>query len=876
MNTIWNSTSDEIILYGNDWEVCAEVAGFDVSHPNALENYIYVLQQCNLHSGSISAWKVNDVITSFGSTGITLQNGTYGLLGEWYGYGGGCNQWYCDWASYTGDANLDAHTPKWGYEGIWQNTRNKIVTGPSNALSEAAWYVMMSMLHETGWHDAGEIADWENRYSNHIKNANPYSEAARWAEGWGSYGSTPAAAYLADFDEDGADEAVIYNDRVMAVFESIGGKANWIFAKGGGSGGFSVVGNCNVYWAGTSGDWNETNHMAALSDVSVGGLDREHNQYDMEVVTGAGSTVELKLTHNEGVVEKRVKLTLGDQYLDVIYDAGGAEVYIKNGWTPDLVDLIWDTDLYRVWDPDNQQYFGQRNDSSAATAAIVVGSGGASHNLTQTATLLEIDEITATGQFEFYLWAGETTAPVSDEIAELEALAAALTDTLPPRPLYGYYYPGADRLVVTFNEVVQYDNTDLTGVSIDEDNDSVPEVTLTPSAYVLNAEDSAEIRIQVAPATAALIEELNPGTLELNFNVDSFFDPPTNGNEQVDSGDDVKLIYGADTKITIDGYIDPAEWAPYTLVVDDPDDDSTWHPVDPLMNELYGLYVDWDEDFLYLGVNGQVETNSWLLYLDTDPDGANGETDLTAIDAWERGTTFTASGFRADFQYGCYQHQGAWDSDSFFSIDSDTSTTALTDSIISAFDSQHNYGVGGGSEMAIPWNALYGLGPGLVPPNAEFSLVCSICWDPEPDGELGGDSAPSNTSSSLPVIDNAYTIIIDHDGDGLPDEGATDVPDEGEVVVGRSRLLQNSPNPFNPTTTIPFVISGASEDVSLAVYDLAGRRVKTLVDGPVRAGRRSVVWNGRDEAGNPVASGVYFARLATSGVEDVAKMIVLK
>ncbi len=234
MSTIWAGTSDEIIIYGNDWEVCAEVAGFGSSHPNALENYIYVLQQCSLYSDQISVWKLDDVIDTFPTTSITLQNGCYGLLGEWYGYGGGCNSWYCDWAGYTGPNNLDAHSPKWSYETIWKHTHDKITAGPDNQLSQAAWYVMMTNLHETGWHDSGQIADWENRYSNHIKNANAYSEAARWADGWGSYGTNPTGCYLADFDEDGSNEAVIYNDRVMAVFESTGGRAPLDLRQGAG------------------------------------------------------------------------------------------------------------------------------------------------------------------------------------------------------------------------------------------------------------------------------------------------------------------------------------------------------------------------------------------------------------------------------------------------------------------------------------------------------------------------------------------------------------------------------------------------------------------------------------------------------------------
>jgi hypothetical protein len=464
---------------------------------------------------------------------------------------------------------------------------------------------------------------------------------------------------------------------------------------------------------------------------------------------------------------------------------------------------------------------------------------------------------------------------VGGEISELEALAAGLTDVLPPRPIIAHYYPSADRLDITFNEIVQYDNAVLTGVGIDENDDGVAEVTLTAEASVENTEDGTTLRIGVAPATAAAIEALTPGTLEVDFPAESFFDIAGNGNEAVTNEDDVRVIYGADTKITIDGLFDSGEWAPYTLVVDDPDDDSTWHPPEqPLMNELYGILVDWDADFLYVGINGQVQSNSWILYLDTAPGGPNGETDLTAIDTWERGTTFTAPGFRADFQYGCYQHQGAFDSDSFFSIDSPTTTTALTDSIISAFDSFHDYGVNGGSEMAIPWHVLYGLGPGQVPPNAELSLVCSICWDPEPDGQLGGDSAPSNTSASLPVIDTAYTVIVDHDGDGLPDEGATDVSEE--IAVRTSRILGNRPNPFNPRTEIAYAVAGGSARTTLMIYDPAGRRVATLVDGVVEGGRHRAVWDGRDDDGERLASGVYFARLTVCDETDVAKLIMLK
>ena len=64
-------------------------------------------------------------------------------------------------------------------------------------------------------------------------------------------------------------------------------------------------------------------------------------------------------------------------------------------------------------------------------------------------------------------------------------------------------------------------------------------------------------------------------------------------------------------------------------------------------------------------------------------------------------------------------------------------------------------------------------------------------------------------------------------------------------------LLPARPNPFNPRTVIPFALAEPSH-VELAIYDLAGRRVATLVDEFQTAGRREVTWNGDDEQGGPL------------------------
>ncbi|MBN1886065.1 MAG: VCBS repeat-containing protein [Candidatus Krumholzibacteriota bacterium] len=100
-----------------------------------------------------------------------------------------------------------------------------------------------------------------------------------------------------------------------------------------------------------------------------------------------------------------------------------------------------------------------------------------------------------------------------------------------------------------------------------------------------------------------------------------------------------------------------------------------------------------------------------------------------------------------------------------------------------------------------------------------------------------------------------------------------------EVPVARARLYPNHPNPFNPTTTVSFTVPGGEADrhnVLLAVYDVRGRLVRTLVSGVVPGGRHEAIWDGSDNRGSQVASGVYFARFAAAGVKATRKMVLLR
>jgi serine protease AprX len=99
-----------------------------------------------------------------------------------------------------------------------------------------------------------------------------------------------------------------------------------------------------------------------------------------------------------------------------------------------------------------------------------------------------------------------------------------------------------------------------------------------------------------------------------------------------------------------------------------------------------------------------------------------------------------------------------------------------------------------------------------------------------------------------------------------------------EALPSRSRpqLLANVPNPFNPTTIIPYLLPVRSE-VSLAVYDLRGRRVRRLLEDRDEApGRHEVTWNGRDDRGRELPSGIYVCRLEAAGIRCARRLALIR
>ena len=104
---------------------------------------------------------------------------------------------------------------------------------------------------------------------------------------------------------------------------------------------------------------------------------------------------------------------------------------------------------------------------------------------------------------------------------------------------------------------------------------------------------------------------------------------------------------------------------------------------------------------------------------------------------------------------------------------------------------------------------------------------------------------------------------------------ATSVQRIDDRLPSDFHLSQNYPNPFNPETRIEFSVPKRAS-VRLAIYNLGGQLIRTIVDRPFQTGSFSVTWDGRDDSGRAVASGVYLYELKTADTRIAKRLTLLK
>jgi len=811
----------EIAVYGTDWEVAAEMN----EHYNTffLDNYESVIWYCHDNYPAINVWKLDSALANadFNGSGFDITPGTYGLLGGGDGYGGSNNSWYTQWAA--AESHSDYHSPKWTYGYIWDDVYNNIITCPDNGLSQLTWYTLMINLHETGWHTSGEIVDWEHRYSAHMKNANVYAEASRWANG--DYTET-TASFMSDIDRDGVDELIMHNDKALFVFETIGGKANWIFIKDDSGNGYSVVGSDVAYWSETDGDYNESsnNHVAALSEASP---NYQHDLYAMVINTGVGDSVNATLSKNE--VSKVISLKTGDSHLTVEYNFGNETGYVKSGWTPDLLDLIWSgkSHLQRMWG-DWGEYCGQRNSASGATAAIVIGDAGAEFNTEFEGTLVKGDEIKSEGSFVVYLYAGFTSDPYdpyNNKVVELDDLADELQDTYPPQIVNAEAYLVSENMLqLVYNEPVDQ------ATAIDPANYSFQNFTgsYTISEVILSHIRKVTIHINETFQAGDYGDVVVSNVEDLNGNV---IDPAHNT--------------GAVTDIIIPHVVGSMNsWTPsnhdYDLTLMD---NGIWQVEMSLAAGVHEYKI--------------IESNAW------DGNDWPSENQSFTLGAPATVTIFANCGIQVGEQdydeFVFHSPNPPVVVGNFLSEIGGTDWNEQT-----ALTQMNDDGIDGDD---ITDDGIYTWFGSIPSGNYEYKIVLNNNWDQN----TTWDNLFLNLDYNYDVY--FYYDMSQNEISSFNAGVSIDDPQQHEPAINLS-LSHLYPSPFNDQVVIHYLAQKPTT-IDLEVFNIKGQKIITLAKDEPVSGSNTLTWNGCTASGTKVPSGIYLIQLSNTLESRIQKVVFL-
>ena len=133
---------------------------------------------------------------------------------------------------------------------------------------------------------------------------------------------------------------------------------------------------------------------------------------------------------------------------------------------------------------------------------------------------------------------------------------------------------------------------------------------------------------------------------------------------------------------------------------------------------------------------------------------------------------------------------------------------------------------------------------------------------------------PEGTAGSMPPNDPLSQEEIDLIGDWI-NEGANNLAIKDSFLPQNFTLEQNYPNPFNPSTTILYNLSN-DELVSFEIFNLNGKKVRTLVNEYQNSGPKKVIWNADNNQGRQVPSGIYLYSIVAGNVKQTKKMLLVK
>jgi len=161
----------------------------------------------------------------------------------------------------------------------------------------------------------------------------------------------------------------------------------------------------------------------------------------------------------------------------------------------------------------------------------------------------------------------------------------------------------------------------------------------------------------------------------------------------------------------------------------------------------------------------------------------------------------------------------------------------------------------------------------------KFAIYRGATADFTPTTPIAEVAATTYTDPGITLGQVVFYLIQGIDKSGNRGEFSNPTQTVGvemtEGVPTSYSLGQNFPNPFNPTTIIPFALPQSGR-VVLNVYTISGELVATILDNDLAAGNYKAIWNGKDKSGRMVSSGMYLYRIQAEQFTSVKKMVLLK
>lgn len=291
----------------------------------------------------------------------------------------------------------------------------------------------------------------------------------------------------------------------------------------------------------------------------------------------------------------------------------------------------------------------------------------------------------------------------------------------------------------------------------------------------------------------------------------------------------------------VDGAItgDGTDWDADDLAVDDPLGDTTWGP-----NDIDNLWVTYDAFYLYIGVRYRIDNNAMIVLLDSG--SGTGASNINTLDWYARNFNFPDS-IKADYIVANWNGSPL----GVRRITSNTTTVDVTTECLTANAAKGDFYQE--AEIAIPWNTIYGLGPGLVKPGTLVRVVALIAGG---DHWNGPDSAPDNPgmngAGTATTLYNFFRLPVDRGADGYPDgyagaiEGVVSYedPSDHETVATIRAFREDTGAEVERIAAAP----STPEGVPYFVGRLPDRsyRIEVSATGYARARRSNLVVSGQD------------------------------